>query len=100
MFKSAEDEKYKISAREYGGEYALYNMPPYEDELERNIGFAHPEFHGYTFFEDDTLIEFTNLDPEEAGVMIGIGVAPEHCGKGYGQAMLQTTCALSEQLFP
>ena len=33
-------------------------------------------------------------------VMIGIGVAPEYCGRGYGREMLETTCGLSETMFP
>ena len=95
-----EDEKHIISGWKYSGEYKLYNMPPYKEELTQNTGFAHPDFNGYTFYDDDQLIGFTSLDPEENEVMIGIGVAPEHCDKGYGQAMIRMTCDLSENQFP
>ena len=35
-----EDEKYQIAAWQYTGEYALYNMSPYEEDLTAKSGFA------------------------------------------------------------
>ena len=95
-----EDEKYIIYDWKYSDEYALYNNPPYEVDLEKKQGFAHPNFMGYTFYDGDRLIGFTSLYPEENAVMAGIGVAPEHCDKGYGKLMLRITCRLSKKQFP
>ena len=96
-----EDEKYLIYDWKYSDEYALYNNPPYEvDDLEKKRGFAHPNFMGYTFYDGEQLIGFTSLYPEESAVMVGIGVAPEYCDKGYGKLVLRLTCRLSKKQFP
>ena len=95
-----EDEKFLICDWRYTGEYALYNTPSYEEELRKKTGFAHPGFIGYSFYDDGALVGFTCLWEEETSVMIGIGVAPEACGQGYGQQMLKMTCEISKKRFP
>ena len=95
-----EAEKHLISAWKYTGEYALYNTPPYEEDLKTRTGFAHPDFVGFTFFDGRNLIGFTCLYEEERAVMVGIGIAPEHCGKGYGPEMLRITQRISQQMYP
>ena len=95
-----EDEKYVIADWRYTGDYALYNTRPYEEDRKKGVGFAHPGFIGFSFYERDALIGFTCLYEEDREIMIGIGVAPEYCGRGYGREMLETTCGLSETMFP
>ena len=95
-----EDEKYVIADWRYSGDYALYNTRPYEEDRKKGVGFAHPGFIGFSFYDRDALIGFTCLYEEDREIMIGIGVAPEYCGCGYGREMLETTCGLSETMFP
>ena len=95
-----EDEKYVIADWCYSGDYALYNTRPYEEDRKKGVGFAHPGFIGFSFYDRDALIGFTCLYEEDREIMIGIGVAPEYCGRGYGREMLETTCGLSETMFP
>lgn len=95
-----EDEKYVIADWRYSGDYALYNTRPYEEDRQKGVGFAHPGFIGFSFYDRDALIGFTCLYEEDREIMIGIGVAPEYCGRGYGREMLETTCGLSETMFP
>ncbi len=95
-----EDEKYAIADWRYTGDYALYNTRPYEEDRKKGVGFAQPGFIGFSFYDRDVLIGFTCLYEEAREVMIGIGVAPEYCGRGYGREMLETTCGLSETMFP
>ena len=95
-----EDEKYLIAGWKYTGEYAIYNTPPYEEDFKIQSEFARPDFVGFTFYDDQTLVGFTCLNDEKQAVMIGIGVAPEHCGKGYGQEMLRITQDISEHMYP
>ena len=94
-----EDEKYQIAAWQYTGEYALYNMPPYEENLKAKSGFASPDFVGFSFYDGEALIGFTTLSEEEKEVMVGIGVAPAFCSKGYGQELIRMTCDLSGSLY-
>jgi RimJ/RimL family protein N-acetyltransferase len=91
-----EEEKYIIADWKYTGEYALYNTESYEEDLKKHTGFAHPEFLGYSFYDNETLTGFTTLSEEETEVMLGIGVTPELCSKGYGQEMIRITCEISE----
>ena len=95
-----ENEKYVIADWRYSGDYALYNTRPYEEDRKKGVGFAHPGFIGFSFYDRDALIGFTCLYEEDREIMIGIGVAPEYCGRGYGREMLETTCGLSETMFP
>lgn len=95
-----EEEKVRIADWRYPGDYALYNMPPYAEDLKTHSGFAHPDFVGFAFYEDDRLIGFTSLYEEAQEIMLGIGIAPESCGQGYGARLIQKTCELSERLYP
>ena len=79
-----EDEKYVIADWRYSGDYALYNTRPYEEDRKKGVGFAHPGFIGFSFYDRDALIGFTCLYEEDREIMIGIGVAPEYCCCGYG----------------
>lgn len=96
-----EDEKRIISDWRYAEEYAIYNIPPYKESCAKQSGFAHPDFNGFSFYDtEQNLIGFTCLYPEEHEVMIGIGVAPEYCDRGYGQVMIRTTCRQAKKMFP
>ena len=95
-----EDEKYQIAAWQYTGEYALYNMPPYEEDLKAKSGFASPAFVGFSFYDGEKLVGFTTLYEEEQEVMVGIGVVPAFCSRGYGQEMIRITCDVSGKLYP
>lgn len=73
-----EDEKQAICEWVYDGEYSIYNLPSYEEMKEKNMGFANPqkEKNFYTYFDNNTLVGFTNILEEETEVFIGIGVNP------------------------
>ena len=97
--RPTEEEKYKICDWKYKGKYAIYNGPPYEEQLKDNRGFADPKNGFYSFYDEGELVGFINLVEEEKAVFLGIGVNPDHCGKGYGQQMCRIACDLSKQLF-
>ncbi|MBQ3956371.1 MAG: GNAT family N-acetyltransferase [Clostridia bacterium] len=98
--KMTEEEKSAACSWRYAGEYALYNMPPYEEDLRARSGFASLDFVGFGFCDAGRFIGFTTLYEEADEVMLGIGVAPECCGQGYGREMIRQTCALSESFYP
>lgn len=95
-------EKREICAWRYDGEYAVYDLPAYEEMRERQIGFCNPdrEANYRAWYQEDHLVGFTNLLEEEREVFVGIGVAPEFCGQGYGQRILKAVCTLSKGLYP
>lgn len=98
--QTTEAEKYRITAWEYEGEYAIYNATPYAEQKKKGFGFANPLNHFYSFYAGEELVGFINLYEEETEVFFSIGVAPAHCGKGYGRQMTEIACTLSRRLFP
>ena len=98
--ETTEEEKAAISLWQYAGEYAIYNMPPYDEQKRLGRGFANPENHFTSFYDGDTLVGFINLSEENAEVFFGIGIAPELCGRSYGQQLTTAACELSRKLYP
>lgn len=85
----------------YPEEYAVYDLPSYEEMCSRKMGFLNPEREGnfYGFLEGETLVGFVNILEEETEVFIGIGVAPDFCGKGYGCRILEAAYRISKKCY-
>ena len=98
--KTTEEEKYRITAWKYDVDYAVYNSTPYAQQKQTGFGFANPKNHFYSFYDGADLVGFINLYEEPTEVFFGIGAAPEHCGKGYGQQMTRIACSICRSLFP
>jgi len=47
--KTTEEEKYRITAWKYDGDYAVYNSTPYAQQKQTGFGFANPKNHFYSF---------------------------------------------------
>lgn len=97
---TTEEEKILITEWKYEGEYSVYNAEPYEEQKKKGFGFANPQNHFYSFYDEKKLIGFINLYEEKTEVFFGIGVKPEECGKGYGSQMTETACKISRRIFP
>lgn len=85
----------------YPKEYSIYDMPSYSLMESKGIALAKPKNlkNYYVFYDGDTLIGFINLLNEEKLVFLGIGVAPVHCSRGYGQQTLKQAIELSSELY-
>ena len=70
--KTTEEEKYRITAWEYDGDYAVYNSTPYAQQKQTGFGFANPKNHFYSFYDGTDLVGFINLYEEETEVFFGI----------------------------
>lgn len=97
-----EADKREICSWHYEGEYAAYDLPPYEQMLESRMGFLNPEeeCNFRVFLDGETIVGFVNILEEDQEVFIGIGVAPNLCGRGYGCEMLLDTYCISKELYP
>lgn len=97
-----DDEKQKICDWQYTGEYEIYNMPSYDEQKQKGMGLANPARtkNYFSYFDNGRLVGFTNILEEENEVFIGIGVAPELCGKGYGQKILEIVAGICNELYP
>ena len=98
--ETTDDEKYLICNWKYDGDYAIYNNPPYEEQLKMHRGFANPKNNFYSYTDGKELIGYINLIEEDTEVFFGIGVNPAFCNKGYGQIISKQACELSHQLYP
>lgn len=94
--------KRQICAWNYDGDYAIYNLPSYEEMKARQRGFmneaAAQDYYG--FWDGDTLVGYIKLTETGAAVAIGIGVKPDLCNKGYGQQVMEITAGIAKQLYP
>lgn len=97
-----EADKQEICSWKYENEYAVYNLPSYEEMSKAKTGFMNPEreqnYRG--FFDGDILVGFVNILEEPAEIFIGIGVHPEYCGKHYGRRILDEVCRICKEKFP
>ena len=97
-----EEEKREICGWRYAEEYAVYNLPPWEEMTRKQMGFCHParaaNYRGFN--RGNRLVGFTNILEEEKEVFLGIGVHPDFCGQGYGQRLLEASCAIAGELYP
>ncbi len=98
--KITEEEKYLIAEWKYEGDYAIYNMESYEEQKKSGCGFANPKNNFYSFYDEEILIGFINLQEQEKEVFFGIGVNPDYCSEGYGQQIIQSACKLACRMFP
>ncbi len=94
-------EKQLICGWRYPAPYHIYNLPDAESYKSAGAGFYNPdkEKNYYTYYNGDTFIGYTNFSEKDNYILIGIGLRPEHCGKGYGKAVLSTACRLCKNLF-
>lgn len=96
-----ESHKREICAWQYEGDYAIYNLPPYETMAQNQSGFANPNrannYLGWS--ENDELIGYTNFSEKTDGIYLGIGVRPDQCGKGYGQMITKFASEIAQERY-
>ena len=97
-----EAQRREICAWKYEGEYAAYNLPPFEVMKEQKSGFMNPDREGdYRGFSmDGMLIGFVNIREKSNGIFIGIGVHPGFLNRGFGRRILAMTVDLACELHP
>lgn len=98
--KTTEEEKRLICEWKYEGDYAIYNSLPYEEQLEKQRGFANPKNNFYSFYDGAMLIGYVNIVEEEFEVFFGAGVRPDCCNQGFGQEMSRVAREISRQQHP
>ena len=84
------------------GEYAAYYLPDYTEMQKRQMGFCNPDRRKnfYSYYNNTRLVGFTNLLEEETEVLVGTGVSPQLCNKGYGRQILALVRQIAAQLYP
>lgn len=95
-------DKYQICSWHYEGEYAVYDWPSYEEMRENQTFLCNPEREKnyHVFLEGDTIVGFVNIVEKAQEIFIGIGVAPQLCGMGYGREILLEAYRISKEKYP
>lgn len=95
-------DRQMICGWHYLGRYAVYDLPSWEEMTRQQMGFADPAKapNYYGFWEENALVGYVNLRPEDAGVFVGIGVEPARCGQGLGRRMLRQAVQMAERRWP
>ncbi len=85
----------------YPGVYAFYDMDQDAEDLEELLNPRSWADRYYAVVdESNELIGFFCFDREEAGaVTIGLGLRPDHTGKGFGQAFVQAGLEFAREKF-
>ena len=97
-----ETEKQIVCSWKYPNEYALYNLPTYDEMKAKKLGFMNPASANnyHSFYDKDIFAGFVNILEEATEVFIGIGTNPDYCNQGYGQQMLQIAYEFSKSQHP
>lgn len=82
-----EDDAKEICLWKYEGEYAVYNMPKWEECLAKNYGIADEERRQKNYRAvciGNELFGFINIMKRADRVELGLGMKPEFCGRHLG----------------
>ena len=96
---------YAISKWNYEGKYAIYNTESFEEMKKKKASLVNEEkFKNYMCFFDkysEELIGYINIIKKENNdIFIGIGLAPNKCGRGLGNEMLKCGIKEAKERYP
>ncbi len=88
-----EERAKAVCGWKYENEYSVYNFPAWEriQELHFDITDAEVRKNQYCAVVDETgtLCGYFLFRPNQNAVMLGLGVHPAYCGKGYGAELMK-----------
>ncbi|MBW6410623.1 GNAT family N-acetyltransferase [Clostridium sp. YB-6] len=98
-----EEHAKQISKWKYCNEYAVYNLPNWENMIKENYALCdklkRKQFTSYINNQNE-IIGFINLHPEENFVFFGIGINPKYCNKGLGKEITKLALNQCKSKFP
>jgi ribosomal protein S18 acetylase RimI-like enzyme len=88
----------------YDNEYAIYNMPSWEDVCLNKWAFSindkrKQEFHALVD-ESSNLIAYIRVQDKDIYILIGLGLKPELCSQGLGKQLMDITRTLCSRHYP
>ena len=91
-----------ICSWEYPEPYEVYNYMSYVKAVRNNSPLLKEENKDnyLCFWEDDTLTAYINIYLKDSNVFIGIGLAPDYCGKGLGKTYLKQGIETAKNRYP
>jgi len=93
-----------VCAWRYEDEYGVYNIPSWEMVAAQHWGIADEQIRRHEFYslrnEQGALVGFFRLHVQDDFVLLSLGLAPEYCGKGLGNAAMALILAEAERKAP
>ncbi|GAA0079024.1 GNAT family N-acetyltransferase [Clostridium sp. CTA-5] len=98
-----EEHAKQIAKWKYYNEYAIYNLPNWKNMIKEKYllcdKLKRKQFTSYTNNQNE-IIGFINLHPEENFVFFGIGINPKYCNKGFGKELTKLALNKCKIKFP
>ena len=93
-----------IAAWQYPGQYAIYNLPPWDDMCAKQYSLAVKEKREgeYKAFvtADNKLMAMCRYTAKDGGLMLGVGVNPNYVSHGIGTAVVKQFTAWLRDNYP
>ena len=82
-----------ICSWEYPEPYNVYDYMCFDEAVRNNSPLLNSDNKDnyLCFWNDVTLVAYTSIIPKGENLYIGIGVAPQFCGQGMGETLLNQT---------
>ena len=93
----------QIALWKYEGDYAVYNLPSFEEMKEKNYGVVNPgKANDYIcYLNNNEVIAYTSMkEMPDCRIYFGIGLKPEYCGKGMGNYFTKDSLKDIRKRFP
>src|SRR6056297_1768749 len=93
----------KICTWKYKKEYAVYNLPDYNTVEENKWGLSIKEKRDAEFVavvQNNELIAYGRITTNSKKIIIGVGLRPKSCGKGYGKDIMKILIEECKKRYP
>lgn len=88
----------------YEGIYAVYNFPDWDTTVAQGWGIADEETRRREFYSlrnaQEALVGFFRLHEQEDCLLLSLGLKPEYCGRGMGEAAMALIIAEAKRKAP
>lgn len=101
--KMSREDAEQVCAWKYPGDYMVYDYPSWEKLKKSGLGLGDDktrEKEFWSVYVGEELVGHFRLAEKEGCVMVGLGLAPDWCGRGEGRAFLELIKDQAVSMFP
>lgn len=98
-----EEQARQIGGWKYPGDFASYNCPPWDEMLSKRWGLTDALTRKIEFKSvclNDVFIGFFRLQLRAGKLYLGLGLAPDYCGRGLGSKLIELIKDYAKKNFP
>lgn len=100
LMNFTEENAKELCTWKYENEYAIYNFPSWDIVKKQNWAVANEEKRKNEFlavYEEDEYIGFVRFVKNNDFYLVGLGLKPSYCGKGYGNLLMDLIKSYAEK---